>query len=224
MNARDAPWTSRPPTGSSPSVMHACSLVAAVWCELAVVQWTWPGPSGVLASFAGASAIVWTAGRAARPPAYGRSALALGGAFRSVLRLASRAALGVVVWPWLAQLTGALFGALGGRIAVLRPADAGLLDVAALLVVAPLFEEALYRGGLLAALRASLGAPLALVISAAAFALPHLDPLRVLGAFLAGLVLGAVFVFERRVSSCVAAHAGFNAAALWLHCATRCVG
>lgn len=219
MDERDAPQISRPPSAPSPPLCHACTVVVAVWCELAAVQWCWPGSAGALASFAGAAALVWAAERGAQPGGAGRS----GAVFVAMPRFACFVALGMVTWPCLARLTLLLFTSLGGRVAMLHPIETDAFDHAALIVVAPLFEEALYRGRLLLALRARASVPLAVTISAAAFALPHFEPLRVLGAFLAGLVLGALFVLERRVSSCVAMHAGFNAAALWLH-ATRSAG
>ena len=81
-------------------------------------------------------------------------------------------------------------------------------------VLAPLFEEWLYRERLLPALRARLGAPLALVVSSAAFAAPHLEPWSVLATFSVGLALGGVFLASGRAALCVAAHAGLNTAAL----------
>jgi len=80
--------------------------------------------------------------------------------------------------------------------------------------LAPLFEELLYRECLLPALRARVGTLLALVLSSALFAAPHLEPWSVLTTFLVGLALGAVFLATDRVELCVAHHAGLNAAAL----------
>jgi membrane protease YdiL (CAAX protease family) len=81
----------------------------------------------------------------------------------------------------------------------------------------PLLEEALYRARLLPALRAALGAPLALLLSSALFALPHGDPWLVLAAFGVGLALGAAFLATRSLALCVAYHAGLNlAVAAWL--------
>jgi membrane protease YdiL (CAAX protease family) len=81
-------------------------------------------------------------------------------------------------------------------------------------VLGPLFEELLYRERLLPALRARIGAPLALGLSSAAFAAPHLEAWSVLTTFGVGLALGGLFLATGRVGPCIAAHAGLNAAAL----------
>ncbi len=132
-------------------------------------------------------------------------------------------ASGFVALPaWLA-LVVACGDALGlARPAPVAPPAAWLADVAlappatwvADVALAPLFEEWLYRERLLPALRARLGAPLALVLSSAAFAAPHLGVWSVLTTFAVGLALGGVFLASGRVGLCVAAHAGLNAGAL----------
>jgi membrane protease YdiL (CAAX protease family) len=90
----------------------------------------------------------------------------------------------------------------------------GPLPWLAHVLLAPLFEELLYRECLLPALRARLGAPLALVLSSALFAAPHLEAWSVLTTFFVGLALGGVFLATGRVELCVAHHAGLNAAVL----------
>jgi membrane protease YdiL (CAAX protease family) len=72
----------------------------------------------------------------------------------------------------------------------------------------------LYRERLLPALRARLGAPVALLLSSTLFAAPHLEPWSVLTTFCVGLVLGGVFLATGRVELCMAHHAGLNAAVL----------
>jgi membrane protease YdiL (CAAX protease family) len=80
--------------------------------------------------------------------------------------------------------------------------------------LAPLFEELLYRERLLPALRERIGAPLALVLSSALFAAPHLEPWSVLTTSCVGLALGGVFLATGRVELCIGYHVGLNAAAL----------
>jgi membrane protease YdiL (CAAX protease family) len=80
-------------------------------------------------------------------------------------------------------------------------------------VLAPLFEELLYRERLLAALAPRVGRVAAVLLSSAAFAVPHLEPWSLLAAFACGLVLGALFCAARSVWPCVAYHAGANLAA-----------
>lgn len=81
-------------------------------------------------------------------------------------------------------------------------------------VVAPIFEEGLYRGLLLPALRRHTGALAAVVVSSAAFALPHLEAWSVLGTFCVGLGLGAVRLASGSVAPTIGLHAGLNASAL----------
>jgi membrane protease YdiL (CAAX protease family) len=84
----------------------------------------------------------------------------------------------------------------------------------ATLVLAPIFEELLYRARLIPALREWISAPLAIVATSALFALPHLEPWNVLGTFLVGLMLGTVYVTTESIAICIALHAGLNAACL----------
>jgi membrane protease YdiL (CAAX protease family) len=86
--------------------------------------------------------------------------------------------------------------------------------VVATVALAPVFEEVLYRGQLLIALRDRLGAPLAVVATSALFALPHLEAWSVLGTFLVGLALGAARLLAGSLALCIGVHAGLNLAAV----------
>jgi membrane protease YdiL (CAAX protease family) len=83
-----------------------------------------------------------------------------------------------------------------------------------LVVVAPLTEELLFRGVLLARLRRSMSANSAIAISAAVFAGIHLiDPnalFVVPGLFVIGLVLGYQALKTGRIGLAVMTHAGVN--------------
>ena len=124
------------------------------------------------------------------------------------------ATAGFVALPvWLAGV--ALAGHALGLVVPAPPALAPTLAAwLAHVALAPLFEELLYRERVLPALRTRLGAPLALVLSSALFAAPHLEAWSVLTTFAVGLVLGGLFLATGRVELCIAAHAGLNAAAL----------
>ena len=88
------------------------------------------------------------------------------------------------------------------------------LLLAAVLGLAPVFEELLYRERLLLALRTRVGAGLAVAISSLLFALPHLEPWSVLATSLVGLVLGALMLVGGSVALCIGLHAGLNLAAV----------
>lgn len=152
--------------------------------------------------FAAATALAYTAGR--------RTCAASG--WR---RFALGAASGFASYPaWVA------FVAVIGLGTGMLPRSGGpptpwaLLDWLPILVLAPLFEELLYRGLVLPALRRRLGALPAVVVTSALFAAPHLEPWQMLGTFCIGLALGSVFVVTGDVWLCVALHAGLNLAGL----------
>ncbi len=121
-----------------------------------------------------------------------------------------------------ALLAGAAL--LPASLAVIAAAGAGLglsagathwpshrfLDVGWLLVLAPVFEESLYRGPLISALRDRIGAVGAAVVSSALFALPHATPWASLGTFGVGLGLAALRLSGASLALCVAIHAGLN--------------
>jgi membrane protease YdiL (CAAX protease family) len=81
---------------------------------------------------------------------------------------------------------------------------------------APIIEELVYRGLILQALQSRLNDWLALIISAAWFALIHLQPVELPGLFAFALVLGICFQRTGRLGMSVMAHIGFNAAGLLL--------
>jgi len=88
-----------------------------------------------------------------------------------------------------------------------------LLAVTAL-VLAPLAEELLFRGVLYRSLRERWGARVALVGSAGAFALFHLEPVQLIVAAIAGLALGWLRQRGGLLWPCVLAHAAHNL--VWL--------
>ena len=77
-------------------------------------------------------------------------------------------------------------------------------------VLAPTFEEIVYRERLLPALATRIGIAPALLLSSAAFALPHPTPWATLGSFSAGLVLGSAMLAGRSLALCIGMHSGFN--------------
>ena len=146
-----------------------------------------------------------------------------------------RADLGLVRPPLLPMVGAVVAGAgiwlIALRLAqpVVRATDAGpamrelsrtLLadDVAIVLVVRALVpaicEELVHRGLLLSALAPRLGRGLAVIVTAALFALIHLEPARMVSASLIGLLAGMLAVWGRSVGPAIALHGVNNAAAL----------
>jgi uncharacterized protein len=83
-------------------------------------------------------------------------------------------------------------------------------------VGAPIIEELVYRGSIQQALEGRLNDALALVVSAAFFALIHLQPVELPGLFVAGLAFGLCWQRTGRIACPVLAHVAFNAAGLVL--------
>lgn len=88
------------------------------------------------------------------------------------------------------------------------------LLIVMVLVAAPLVEELVYRGLLLGGLSTRLRAEVAIVASAAIFALIHFRPVEYPGLFVAGLVFAGCATYSGRLGMAVAAHLGFNAIGL----------
>lgn len=86
----------------------------------------------------------------------------------------------------------------------------------AIVLIAPLSEELLFRGLFLPATRARLGTIGALLFSSVLFGALHLQPAAAIVAAIAGLVLGAIAIRTRSVLAAIALHAGVNAAPLLL--------
>jgi membrane protease YdiL (CAAX protease family) len=118
------------------------------------------------------------------------------------------------VWPALA-----LDDATQTSIAAMTRIDSfwtGVGVVTAVVAIAPITEETLFRGLLLANFETELGRAQAVLASAALFGLFHLVPLLVVIATLAGLALGLLYTRTRSLLLCACAHAGFNAVPLVL--------
>lgn len=92
-----------------------------------------------------------------------------------------------------------------------------LSTTAALVVIAPVFEELLFRGLILQALRKSQGTAQALIFSSFLFGLCHVRILAALfPACVAGLMLGAIALRTRSILPAIVSHAAINAAPLLL--------
>ena len=181
-------------------------LLLASWTLLAsgALLGEWIGrDAAVLASFAAVTILV----AGTRPASSGKPIRLRVGAAALAAGFASYPA-----WAALITIVGLVLG-LPWRYPTPPGAGSPALWVATL-VLAPVFEELLYRERLLPALQAWIGAPLAIVATSALFALPHLEPWNVLGTFIVGLMLGTVYLATGSVALCIALHAGLNLACL----------
>jgi membrane protease YdiL (CAAX protease family) len=182
-------------------------LLLAVWDVLLLgrVASRWVGSeSATLASFLLATILVVARHRGERV---------------AVRRSLCAAGLGVIVgWTtypvWVASIS------VVGLALGLAPRDRddphamGVAVIVATWLLAPVFEEILYRGHLLPVLRDRAGAPLAIVVTSILFALPHLEAWSVLGTFLVGLALGVTRALAGSLALCIGIHAGLNLASV----------
>lgn len=192
--------------GNRPRLVSALLLLTSVWLTLLVGQ-AWAVPrigtsAGVLVSFVLATLLVF----AARGwPRLNRS---------RAIEIGLGTCAGLLSFPaWIALIAGV--GAAVGFEMPSRPSRPQPVLAAAILLLAPVFEEILYREQLLCALRRHLGSTAAVLLSSAAFAVAHVEPWAVLGAFLVGLGLGTVMCVSNSVAPCIGLHMGLNARA-WL--------
>jgi membrane protease YdiL (CAAX protease family) len=191
------------PVQDEPAILSATCV--AVWTLVAAGSLLVPHTGAAAAttlSFAAATLLVVRVAGVPRP-------------LRSGIGVACAAASGFASYPaWVVAIaTVGLAVGMPPRTPV-APGAATALDWISVAVLAPCFEELLYRRLLLPALRRRFGVVAAIVATSALFAIPHLESWHVLGTFAVGLALGAVFVATGDVWLCIALHAGVNAAAL----------
>ncbi len=92
----------------------------------------------------------------------------------------------------------------------------GVSALIALVIVAPLTEELLFRGWLLQDLKGRYGVFAAWIWSSVCFGLAHVEGSAVVYATIGGLILGAVALRTRSTLGSIAVHAGVNALPLLL--------
>jgi len=196
----------------------ALGLLASVWLVLALGGAVAPlvgARAATLASFglAGGLCAVDAGLRGRRAPRArptpGSFCVGLGGA-------AAFAVAGFLVAPAIVLVTALFATSIGLAPPASQRATAGAAALLGSLVLAPAFEEHLYRGRLLPALARRTGPSAAVLVSSALFALPHLTPSNIIGTSLAGLVFGATRLATGRTADCVALHVGMNVAGLSL--------
>ncbi|MGV8979964.1 CPBP family intramembrane glutamic endopeptidase [Clostridium sp.] len=73
-------------------------------------------------------------------------------------------------------------------------------------VIAPIYEEVIFRGILLKGMSSKINPKLALIISALFFALVHMNIPQGINAFLLGLLIGAIYLNRGSIYLCIFAH------------------
>jgi membrane protease YdiL (CAAX protease family) len=194
-------------SGKLEDAAAAMALVLAVWSLLLAGSALDPllgSGASVFVAFLLATALVLATRTAGRPSSLGRAGgvLAMGGLIGFA---------GYPAWAVLIGWTGMQIGLPHAE--ALEAPRAPLLLVSTLLL-APIFEELLYRERLLAALTPLAGPPIAVLLSSGLFALPHVNSWSVLTTLLVGLVLGAAAHCGRSVAPCIGVHMGLNLAAV----------
>lgn len=77
-------------------------------------------------------------------------------------------------------------------------------------VLAPVFEELLYRERLLPPIRDRVGSAGAVVLTSLLFAIPHLHVWSMIGAFFTGIALGTAMHLRNSIAMCIGLHMGWN--------------
>jgi len=194
-------------SGKLEDAAAALALMLAVWSLLLAGSLLEPllgTGASVFVTFLLATALVLVTRNAGRPSCLGRAGglLAMGGLIGFA---------GYPAWAVLIGWTGIQIGL--PHAAALEPPRAPLLLVSTL-VLAPVFEEILYRERLLAALTPLAGPPLTVLLTSVLFALPHVNSWSVLTTLLIGLVLGVAAHRGRSIAPCIGVHMGLNLAAV----------
>jgi membrane protease YdiL (CAAX protease family) len=194
-------------SGKLEDAAAAVALMLGVWSLLLAGSLLDPllgAGASVFVPFLLATALVLATRTAGRPSSLGRARglLALGGLIGFA---------GYPAWAALIGWTGMQIGLPHDE--ALEAPRAPLLLVSTL-VLAPVFEELLYRERLLAALTPLAGPPLAVLLTSGLFALPHLSSWSVLTTLLVGLALGVAAHCGRSVAPCIGIHMGLNLAAV----------
>jgi membrane protease YdiL (CAAX protease family) len=194
-------------SGKLEDAAAAVALMLAVWSLLLAGSLLGPllgAGASVFVTFLLATVLLLATRSAGRPFSVTRA-----GAILSMGGLIGFA--GYPAWAVLIGWTGTRLGL--PQFEALEAPRTPLLLVSTL-VLAPLFEELLYRERLLAALSPLVGPAFAVLLSSGLFALPHVGSWKLLTTLLVGLVLGVAAHRGRSVVPCIGVHMGLNLAAV----------
>ncbi|MBU3156478.1 CPBP family intramembrane glutamic endopeptidase [Clostridium estertheticum] len=81
-----------------------------------------------------------------------------------------------------------------------------IIMILTIAVIAPIYEEVIFRGILLKGMANKMDPNLALIISALIFALVHMNIPQGINAFLLGLIIGAIYLRSNSIYLCIFAH------------------
>jgi membrane protease YdiL (CAAX protease family) len=186
-------------------LIRAVALMLSVWLVFPLVGRVVASADSafIAASLLATGLVVATCARGLTAPGPRTLRLATAGAIAGLAcGLAASAAFEVF------RLAGAATADTSGR-----PTSFGV--VLSIVLLAPLFEELLYRRRLLDALRRLWGPVPALVASSVLFALAHGDPLSMGIPLLGGMASAALVLRTGSVSPSIGMHVGWNAVAVW---------
>jgi membrane protease YdiL (CAAX protease family) len=194
-------------SGKLEDAAAALALMLAVWSLLLAGSLLGPllgTEASVFVTFLLATALVLATRNAGRSFCSRRAGglLAMGGLIGFA---------GYPAWALLIGWTGIRVGLPHAE--ALETPRAPLLLVSTL-VLAPVFEELLYRERLLAALTPLAGSSPAVLLTSVLFALPHGNAWSVLTTLWLGLVLGVAAHRGRSIAPCIGVHMGLNLAAV----------
>ena len=186
----------------TPPARQALVTLAGTWALVALaplLAGAMQPAYAVLSSFGLCCGFAWARGLGARF-----------GGFASPRAWGPGLGLGWLILPGLAGAITGLGRALGLPPPPVPQAPGEPALLVATVLLAPVFEEWVYRGQLLPALAARWGRPAGLALSSAAFALPHADAWPVFATFWVGLLLGALRGAGQGLGMCMGVHAGLN--------------
>lgn len=182
-------------TERSEPLLRTLALVLGVWLVFPVASLLLGDPETTLLAGSLAVLALLLAVRRPRVPRVRLASLAV---------FVGSTGVGVAV----ALLAGSSLGQPG--LAPRSTGTSGLAHGLAVVAIAPIFEELLYRERLLGVLRDLWGGLPALLLSSALFALGHMDASVMPIAFAGGLVCGGVMLRTGSLAAVIGLHAGWN--------------
>ena len=115
--------------------------------------------------------------------------------------LAAIGAVGIVEEPLLSLMPRSWLDSVNQTIGT------GVWAICSLVVLAPIFEELIFRGVILGSLRQRFGVLASIVLSSLLFGVVHIVPQQAINAALVGVILGGVYVATESMPAVIILHA-----------------